>query len=44
VSNVRFVEGLVCFRDTWFAYYGQSDSTLGVATCPVGDRRSAVGA
>lgn len=36
VSNVTFVEGLVLFRDTWFAYYGQSDSTLGVATCPVG--------
>lgn len=35
VSNVTFVEGLVQFRDTWFAYYGQSDSTLGVATCPV---------
>lgn len=32
VSNVTFVEGLVHFRDTWFAYYGQSDSTLGVAT------------
>jgi beta-1,2-mannosidase len=32
VSNVTFVEGLVHFNDTWFAYYGQSDSTLGVAT------------
>jgi predicted GH43/DUF377 family glycosyl hydrolase len=32
VSNVTFVEGLVHFKDTWFAYYGQSDSTLGVAT------------
>ena len=31
VSNVTFVEGLVHFRDSWFAYYGQSDSTLGVA-------------
>jgi beta-1,2-mannosidase len=30
--NVTFVEGLVHFRDTWFAYYGQADSTLGVAT------------
>ncbi len=37
VSNVTFVEGLVFFRDTWFAYYGQSDSTLGVATYKVGD-------
>jgi predicted GH43/DUF377 family glycosyl hydrolase len=32
VSNVTFVEGLVHFKGTWFAYYGQSDSTLGVAT------------
>ena len=37
VSNVTFVEGLVNFRDTWFAYYGQSDSTLGVATYKVGE-------
>ena len=29
VSNVTFVEGLVHFKGTWFAYYGQSDSTLG---------------
>ncbi len=36
VSNVTFVEGLVHFKDTWFAYYGQSDSTLGVATYKVG--------
>lgn len=36
VSNVTFVEGMVLFRNTWFAYYGQSDSTLAVATCPVG--------
>jgi predicted GH43/DUF377 family glycosyl hydrolase len=40
VSNVTFVEGLVYFKDTWFAYYGQSDSTLGVATYKVGDRYS----
>jgi beta-1,2-mannosidase len=40
VSNVTFVEGLVHFKDTWFAYYGQSDSTLGVATYRVGDRYS----
>jgi len=38
VSNVTFVEGLVEFQGTWFAYYGQSDSTLGVATYRVGDR------
>ena len=37
VSNVTFVEGLVHFRDSWFAYYGQSDSTLGVAVYRVGD-------
>jgi beta-1,2-mannosidase len=42
VSNVTFVEGLVFFRDTWFAYYGQSDSTLGVATCRVGERWSSL--
>jgi predicted GH43/DUF377 family glycosyl hydrolase len=38
VSNVTFVEGLVHFKDTWFAYYGQSDSTLGVATYTVGEK------
>ena len=43
VSNVTFVEGLVHFKDTWFTYYGQSDSTLGVATCTVGDRYSSLG-
>ncbi|WP_114853991.1 glycoside hydrolase family 130 protein [Brachybacterium sp. YJGR34] len=31
VSNVTFVEGLVKFRGTWLAYYGQSDTTLAVA-------------
>lgn len=31
VSNVTFVEGLVQFRGRWFAYYGQSDTTLAVA-------------
>lgn len=36
VANVTFVEGLVRHRGTWFCYYGQSDSTLGVATCPAG--------
>ena len=37
VPNVTFVQGLVHFKDTWFAYYGQSDSTLGVATYRVGE-------
>lgn len=32
VSNVTFVEGLVWFGGEWLAYYGQSDSTLGVAS------------
>jgi beta-1,2-mannosidase len=40
VSNVTFVEGLVHHHDAWFAYYGQSDSTLGVATFRSGDRYS----
>lgn len=31
VDNVTFVEGLVFHRGTWFAYYGQSDTTIGVA-------------
>lgn len=43
VSNVTFVEGLAFHRGTWFAYYGQSDSTLGVATYRVGDRYSDLG-
>ena len=34
VSNVTFVEGLVHFKGTWFAYYGQSDSTLGRRDLP----------
>ncbi len=42
VANVTFVEGLVWFRDRWLAYYGQSDSTLGVATFVPGDRWSHV--
>ena len=41
VSNVTFVEGLVFFKDAWFTYYGQSDSTLGVAVYKVGDRYDA---
>lgn len=32
VDNVTFVEGLVHHRGSWFAYYGQSDTTIGVAT------------
>jgi predicted GH43/DUF377 family glycosyl hydrolase len=40
VSNVTFVEGLVWLRDRWLAYYGQSDSTLGVATFVPGARHS----
>ena len=31
VSNVTFVEGLVQFRGRWLAYYGQADTTIGVA-------------
>jgi predicted GH43/DUF377 family glycosyl hydrolase len=42
VSNVTFVEGLVWFRDRWLAYYGQADSTLGVAVFVPGDRWSQV--
>lgn len=32
VDDVTFVEGLVFHHGTWFAYYGQSDTTIGVAT------------
>jgi predicted GH43/DUF377 family glycosyl hydrolase len=32
VDGVTFVEGLVFHHGTWFAYYGQSDTTIGVAT------------
>lgn len=35
VSNVTFVEGLVQFRGRWLAYYGQSDTHLGVAISEV---------
>ncbi|MCI9888155.1 family 43 glycosylhydrolase [Micrococcales bacterium 31B] len=41
VSNVTFVEGLVFFKGLWFAYYGQSDTTLAVA---VHDPRRGYGA
>lgn len=37
VDNVTFVEGLVFHRGTWFAYYGQSDTTIGVATFTPGE-------
>ena len=43
VSDVTFVEGLVSVRDTWFAYYGRSDSTLGVATYEVGQTYGVAG-
>jgi len=36
VSNVTFVGGPVHLEGTWFAHYGQSDSTLGAATYKVG--------
>jgi predicted GH43/DUF377 family glycosyl hydrolase len=35
VGNVTFVQGLVAFRGEWFAYYGQADTTLAVATAPI---------
>ena len=31
VPNVTFVEGAVEHQGRWFAYYGQSDTTIGVA-------------
>lgn len=37
ISNVTFVEGLVKFRGKWFAYYGQSDTTLAVAVADPAD-------
>ena len=36
VPNVTFVEGLVSFRGEWLAYYGQADTTTGVASALVG--------
>ncbi|MGP9846333.1 hypothetical protein [Brachybacterium sp. 107] len=36
VSNVTFTEGLVRFREKWFAYYGQSDTTPAVAVADLG--------
>ncbi|HXA63300.1 MAG TPA: glycoside hydrolase family 130 protein [Streptosporangiaceae bacterium] len=38
VSNVTFVEGLVEFQGSYLAYYGQSDTTIGLATCPTRTR------
>jgi predicted GH43/DUF377 family glycosyl hydrolase len=39
VANVTFVEGLVEFGGKWLAYYGQSDTTLAVAsTGEIADR------
>ena len=35
VNHVVFAEGLVQFKGKWFLYYGQADSTLGVATADV---------
>jgi len=34
VPHVTFVEGLVHFRGQWTAYYGQSDTSIGAASCP----------
>lgn len=35
VDQVVFSEGLVQFKGKWFLYFGQADSTLGVATADV---------
>lgn len=35
VDQVVFSEGLVQFKGQWFLYFGQADSTLGVATAEV---------
>lgn len=32
VGNVVFLEGLVCYKGTWFIYYGTADSHIAVAT------------
>jgi hypothetical protein len=34
VVTVTFVEGLVEFGDSWPAYHGQSETTIGVGVCP----------
>lgn len=42
VPHVTFVEGLVWFQGKWFAYYGQGDTTTGVAVFdPATDRYGA---
>jgi predicted GH43/DUF377 family glycosyl hydrolase len=41
VPNVTFVEGLVQHRGQWLAYYGQSDTTTGVAVAGVEDLHQA---
>lgn len=35
VDRVTFAEGLVQFKGKWFLYFGQADSTLGVAVADV---------
>lgn len=35
VDQVVFAEGLVQFKGKWFLYFGQADSTLGVATADI---------
>ena len=35
VPNVTFCEGIVQFKGKWFMYYGQADTTVGVATADV---------
>lgn len=35
VPNVVFSEGLVQYKGKWYLYYGQSDTTIGLATAPV---------
>ncbi|KAJ6644597.1 Beta-1,2-mannobiose phosphorylase [Pseudolycoriella hygida] len=32
VGNVVFLEGLVCYKGTWYIYYGTADSKIAVAT------------
>ena len=35
VPNVTFCEGVVQFRGKWFMYFGQADTTVGLATAEV---------
>ena len=39
VDRVTFAEGLVQFKGKWFLYFGQADSTLGVAVADVQPQR-----